>query len=293
MKTKLFEEIERSSIFRTTELSNREYHSRRCPGISSSALESIKISARHHDQYERDKLHNEISKPQCFAFGSALHDAILTPDDYESLYVLEPEGTERRSNAGKAAWKEFLEANEGKTILKRNSGEYDDFKKIQIMRDRFFSHPTVSALVQGATFEESFFALCNRTGILKKCRPDILRNDGIILDIKTTKSAYLDYFSSDILKLNYHVKAAWYMDIVEQVTGVKQTHFILIAMETTAPFGIALYNIPNIMIALGRENYTEWIDKFAKERELDYKYCYPEVIQEANVPHWIEKKVGL
>lgn len=239
---------------RLKDISIEEYHSN--PAISKSGLDKIHKSMSHFlnpSRVERDY----------FNFGSAVHDAILLPNVFESSYTVKPE--EIKVRRGKE-WEAFKAANASKTIL--TADEYDLARTI---RDRILSHKICKNIFQEGEPEYSYFDEIEVDGITvkRRCRPDFVSKNCLI-DIKTTVDASYDSFKRSIHRYRYHVQAAWYLDVVNATmraidpSWVEVDTFIFVAVEKEMPLPIGVYMLDRESIDLGRKQYLDDLKLYAK-----------------------------
>lgn len=194
------------------------YHHPQCPGVSSTQLKGILKKSYKHFLLEQRK------ESKAFAFGSALHCFVNEPETFVNIYQI---------IYGKQS--EFLEP--GKIALSSA-----DFETIQHVARKLFEHPDAGPLLKGAQNELTYFSLDNETGVLKKCRVDAINNLAIS-DLKSCVDASPDAFIRDSRKYLYRVSAAYYLEIVSEVIGIRMKDFYLIATEKTEPFGIKAYRV--------------------------------------------------
>lgn len=230
-----------------------EYHAH--PAISKSKLDQINKSMLHYLEpvpYETNSL----------IIGSAVHDAILSPDVFESNYILQPETIKVRR--GKQ-WDEFQELHAGKTVMKQK-----EFDVVRTIRDRVYSHPIGKNMFNGGEPEMSYFNKAEYFGteIERKCRPDYV-NQGYVFDLKTTRDASKRGFQRSLQQYRYHVQAAFYMDVLND-EGMNVEHFTFICVETSAPYPIAIYLLDADDVQNGREDYIENIKTLIDYNERKY-----------------------
>jgi exodeoxyribonuclease VIII len=75
------------------------------------------------------------------------------------------------------------------------------------------------------------------------------------VDLKTTDDASPSAFAYSVKKYRYHVQAAMYCDAVGPCEG-----FILIAIEKTPPYMVAVYYLNEADIQHGREEYLQDVE---------------------------------
>ncbi len=194
------------------------YHHSNCPGISSTQLKGIiKKSFTHFMEEKR-------TETPALHFGSAFHCFTNEPEEFARTYqILYGTKTERL---------EF-----GRIGLKA-----DDFETIKVMQKKVFEHPDAGPLIQDAQFELTYFSVDQKTGIIKKCRVDAIKNK-IISDLKTCADASPETFARDARKYLYRISGAYYLEIVSETLGEPLNQFNLIACEKEAPHEINVFRI--------------------------------------------------
>ena len=246
-------------------ISLSEYH--KMPGWSKTALDHINKSPAHYLEW----LANPPEQTPAMAFGSALHCAVLTPELYEKSYCIAPI-FDKRTTAGKAAYADFLKSSEGKTAIDTESAG-----KIVRMKNAIFAHPLAAEIFSNGEAEQSFFWTDAKTGLDCKARPDYFRNDGIVADLKSCSDASFKAFQRSVYNYRYHVQGAFFMDGIFQASKMDCTDFVLVAIESEAPFGIMVYRLDEMAIGAGKISYQENLAtiKDWKEKPEFYKTVYP------------------
>jgi exodeoxyribonuclease VIII len=244
-------------------MSGADYHA--APGVSKSRLDAFaeKSPLHYWDRFiNPDRLPEERTEAKML--GDAVHAAIGEPDTIGSRFVVVPEDAPKRPtktqlNAAKPSlesqgaiqyWKEFLAEHDGKTILKP-----EQMATVIACRDACWLDPYVAGLLEGARFEQTYYAIDPETGALIKCRLDADRlEDGLILDFKTTEDASPDEFWRSAKKYRYGVQDAWYSDVVDRAVGVPVAEqFAFIAIEKKRPNGVGVYFYPPEEVAAARQ----------------------------------------
>lgn len=300
-------------------ISNKEYHAH--PAIGSTLLKNIYNTTVAHAVTKEQK------ETAAMVLGSAIHAAILEPETFENLYVSEPDFsnsidtiqdiktilTENKVTFQKTAKKEILIetllanlphlANKIKSVMvekweKENQEKTiltdEIFKKIAEIKKALLSHEIAKALLTGGQSEFSYFSKDEHTGLQLKCRPDYFKS-GALIDLKTTRNASSIEFSKQIANFNYHIQAAFYLDVFNAATSLIATEFYFVAVETEAPYGVSVYQLAPEEIEAGREDYKkallsykQYLEKSAllgKEKALTLS-CYPEEISVIQRPYW-------
>lgn len=257
------------------EMSIESYHQHEA--ISNTGLGYILKSPAHYIAYRNQP--PEATTAQII--GSATHAGILEPALFKERYASMPEGLDRRTKIGKQTY-EDLQAS-GKMILPHTA-----FQNIQRMIEEAYSHPTVSTYLKGGVTERSFFWKDKETGVSCKSRPDYLRKDGIIVDLKTTDSASLVAFQKSVANYAYYRQAAFAMDGLKAVLGVDQVGFVLIAIEKEPPYAIAIFILDSDAIAAGRLEYQFALNTYANCLKTDRWPGYTVETQTLSLPGWMK-----
>jgi len=253
-------------------LSIEDYHD--ACGISKSGLDLISISPAHYaHRYLVDAPHESTPSMQ---FGVALHTAVLEPQRFKETYVV---ADVRRKTK---AWKELLDQNPGKRVLK-----LEEAIKIDKMARAIGRHKLARILLTDGAPEQSMFWRDPETGVLCKIRPDWRRANGTIVDLKTAGSASMSAFSRAVATYRYHVQAAFYLDGAKAVTGVGD-NFCFIVVEKTPPHAVAVYmtSRDTSMVEVGRKLYQDEVKLYADCLATDSWPGYPETVQNIELPPW-------
>ena len=238
------------------DLSNEQYHSG--PGVSKSQLDDVAESPATYIWRKNAPVDTE--KLQALDMGTALHCLLLEPDEFDSRFIKAPDFN-RRTNAGKAEEAEFLKncADTGKTVI-----EYEDHRKLLLMRDSVMAHPDASKLLgQEGYSESSIYWTDEDTGELCRCRPDrMLRNYPIILDVKKVDG--MGRFESHVEEYRYHVQNAMYCDGYANQFG-EQPEFYFIAVSSSIECGrypVRVRPLKPDWIAAGHDLYRRDLNTF-------------------------------
>jgi hypothetical protein len=213
--------------------------------------------------YTFNKL-NPKERTSAMKLGSAIHDYVLENKTFGQRYMVAPK-CDRRTKEGKALWAEFEVKAEGLELLTE-----DDFNTCAEIGNACNNHPVASKLLKSEDREISLVGqyLINGETIAVKCRFDLLLSvDGLVYacDLKSCQSAISDDFSRDISTMNYHIQAAFYLDMLNAYLVANKRNpaqsFMFIAAEKSGPFEIAVYELDNTSLELGREMYIKGIKK--------------------------------
>jgi hypothetical protein len=256
------------------DLTNAEYHA--SSAISKSGLDLIRKAPALY-KWRRD---NPQEPTPAMRLGTLTHTAVLEPDYFALTTIVRPEGIDRRTSAGKAAWAEFELEADGKEILTA-----EEMSKLAAIRDAVRAHPAAAKALAGSpTIEQSIF--WDVDGIACRCRPDAVTDKGVLVDLKTTRDASPDGFAKSIASYRYHVQAAYYSDGYEAAFGELPRGFVFIAVETEPPFLVAVYVASELMTIRGRADYLADLDTFRRCRDADEWPGYSTAPLTIDLPKW-------
>lgn len=184
------------------------------------------------------------------SFGRAFHCYVLDGvDAYVEQYAV-ADNVDTRTKAGKEWWKTFKENNPDKEII-----SLDDHEKIVKMRQSIEDHPLAWMLIKQGISEQTIIWQDEDTGLLCKCRPDRIPdgNKGVVLDLKTTRSADEYNFRRDVVNLGYAREAGFYLEGFAKITGAKfqDLIFTFIAVEKDEPYRCEVYTLDSDFLDYG------------------------------------------
>lgn len=266
-------------------MTNHEYHSD-TSSISKSGLDKIESSPLdywwHYLRPER-----ESQKPtEAMIFGTALHLAVLEPNEFQKTYVVMP-SINKRTNIGKAEFLSLTEscASNGQVLI-----DPEDYANVLKMRDAIFKHPTAKLLFQNGLAEQTFMFQEPNTGAKCKIRPDWLDdNSGLIVDLKTTDNATANGFAKSAYNYKYYKQDPFYLDGLE-ACGNDCSGFVFVNIEKTEPFKIGVHYLDNRSRQFGRDEYLRNCETYVKCLESGIWKGYDEKISEVSLPEWAFNK---
>lgn len=260
-------------------MSNKQYHA--SSGLSKSMMDKLKISPAHF-KYLQD---NPEEQTEAMLVGSLLHTLVLEPKLFDKEYAVLPV-LDRRTSAGKQAYAEFVEQNQGKNIVTQEQLELANTwaKAIkQHVKAKEFLKPKTGKN------EVSIFWTDKETGELCKARPDRIFDDYII-DLKTAVSSQQDAFQRKAYDLGYYRQAAWFMEAFRQEFAKEPKGFIIIAVEKSAPYNVVVYQFDQFAIEIGDKENRQLLNTYHECKELGdwYGYDGPEpTVQSLGLPNYV------
>ena len=265
--------------------SAEDYHA--APGASASRLKQLKRSPAHM----RWAIDNPQKPTQAMIVGSATHSAILEPDLFVKEWGRIPEG-DGRSKAVKEAKAALIVQHGADHILKP-----DVYDNILAMRDSVLGNALSLDLLDGADTETSHYWTEN--GVDCKARVDAIPPEdsqwgNCIVDIKTTANGSPDEFRRTVGNFSYHIQAAHYLSgvLLDGPPALRMNRFIFIVVERDAPHCVAIYELDEDALELGRQEREfllgQWASCKAEEAAggPDAWPGFPVEVQELALPGW-------
>lgn len=263
-----------------------DYHAH--PAISKSGLDLVNRSPRHY-QYERLESTEKKDRTH-FAVGKAFHTLVLEPHLAEQSIVVRPSEWPTKKDCGiliedqKAA---FAALHADKIIISAA-----DKEMVARMADGVRSHPAANVVLAGnGKPEVSVFWTDPATGVRCRARFDWLREDGLIVDLKSARNANPVWFESDAYKHRYHVQDAFYSEAYRQVFGFEPKGFVFVAAEKEEPFLSGVFYATEEHMELGTLEYRKDLETYAKCLETGVWHGYPDTIMPLNLPGYALRKL--
>ena len=215
--------------------SNDYYHSHN--SISASGLKEIYKKSVYHF------LNRKFKESPAMKLGTAVHQAILEPDDFYDIYHV-IDKIDKRTKAGKEEYEKQKNLAENKIIL-----ESDTHNIIKEILNSFREHKLAQHYCKG---EIELSHYLKHEGVDVRVRPDCInRISNFISDVKTCQDNSPEVFKRDIYKWGYHLQAAFYMDML----GIDKFKFI--AITTSYPYTVEVYTLDEDTIEFGRNAWQQ------------------------------------
>ncbi|WP_156792758.1 PD-(D/E)XK nuclease-like domain-containing protein [Rickettsiella massiliensis] len=212
--------------------------------------------------------------------GHALHTAILEPEKFEEQFIVLPK-VDKRTKAGAEKWKQLQETMGNRSLL--TEAQYEE---LCVMKASFEKNTLAVQLIQNAKIEQSIYWNDPDTGILCKCRPDILHN-GLVVDLKTAQDGSAWSFSKAVHDYGYHIQAAMIRSALQAIKGVDMQCFWFLVIEKLAPYVVSTYKLDKAALEKGQEAFSDLLQHYKQCLEADEWPAYP--VQEISLPHYAFK----
>ena len=222
--------------------SNEQYHSH--DSISASGLKTI---------YKKSVFHHLNQKPftsTSMNFGSAVH-SVLLEDSTDELATL-PEDLNLKTIKGREAKQKFIKDNPDKIVI-----TYKENNNIQKIIKNYRQNDLAMEILFSLTEKEiSYYGTIDNIDC--RIRPDGIKENDFIMDIKTCQDASPTAFRKAIYYYAYHLQACFYSEAL----GFKPENFRFIAIENQHPFSVVVYSMSDDMIESGklawRTAFKQW-----------------------------------
>lgn len=248
------------------DLDEHAYH-RGTAGISSTGLKQLMRSPAHYRAWADTRSDGDTAARR---FGRAVHCRVLERPEFDRRHVVW-HGVDRRA----AGYKEFEQAHAARTILSADEMARVEGCEQALLSDSAF--PLAGYLggadddgghrvVEPACTEFTIVWVDDATGVTCKVRLDAVGFDPLIaLDLKTCGDARPGAFTRDIVRMNYDLQAAFYMEGLRRYTGREGT-FVFAAVEGERPHGVAFYALaPDHDLMLnGARKFRHALDLYAR-----------------------------
>ena len=196
--------------------------------LNNSSMNALARSPAHY----MAALNAPSTETGALSFGIATHCAVLEAERFAAEYTL---GSKANAKPGGRIIKDG--------ILSQN--EMDAITGIKKAFDAAFS-------LVGCEVEKTLIWTDADSGAECKGRLDILAQDGIIWDLKTTNDS--GDFAYSAKKYSYPRQAAFYLDGAKAM-GMNATGFGWIVVEKEAPYGLQFYKCSEFSLEAGRQQY--------------------------------------
>lgn len=261
----------------------QQYHAR--PEISVHGLMKVLDAPA--------KFIEERTKPKdptpAMRLGSLIHLAVLEPDRFKSDVAVLPDGIDKRSKEGKAAWAQFQAKHAGKEIITADEVELLEAIASSVLSSQ--RHTRAARLLKtGDGISEGSMFWTGHMGMRCKGRFDrftFIAERPVLIDLKKMKDASDSAMERSIAEWRYHMQAAFYIDgFCMCRPDLPPPTYVIVAVEDDAPYLVNQKKISDAAIAEGRRLYRKGIEAYASCRESNNWPGYADTILTAELPTW-------
>ncbi len=233
--------------------SNEVYHSHN--SISASGLKEIYKNSVYHF------LNRGFKETAPMKLGTAVHQALLEPHDFHSVYHL-IDKIDKRTKAGKEELQKQMEIAGDKIIL-----DYEVYEIIEAIKKDFKKNKLAQHYCKGQ-IELSHYTQID--GVDVRVRPDCLNKiSNFISDVKTCQNNSPNSFKKDVYNWGYHLQAAFYIDVCGDIDNFK-----FIACQTKFPYTVEVYTLDEKDIEFGRMAYKSALEQWKNYKKTGIETRY-------------------
>lgn len=257
------------------DLPDAEY--RQAPGLSSTGIKRLLDSPA---RYQWEQTHR--TDKRAFDLGHVVHAVVLGA----GLDVAVIDHPDYRTKAAREE-RDAARAEGRAPILAH------EWEQVEVMAAAVREHPDAGPLLTGGEPEVSLFWDDPETGVACKGRLDYWHRSGVVVDLKSTGRTAdprrVDRLAYD---LGWHQQAAHYSAGVEVVTGARP-RFIHVVLEVDAPHFVAVVELDDEYLELGRQDVRLATDAYAACLAADDWPAYPPGIHRIAPPRYARAATDL
>jgi hypothetical protein len=263
-------------------ISNDDYH--QGPGYSNSSLDGAEQSGQHWEASRRNR-----KESKAMLEGTLLHEFCLEPHKVESWVVLPDSFT--------------LLGKDHQAEMSRHPGRRcvpkDVIENLKKIDENLRKLPLWQLCLSSGFKELAGYAKCPRTGLLRKCKPDVyLPEQKWLVDLKKTQDASEAEFARSCANFNYHRQGAFHVDTFNEATAQSNkrklgfegpdvvTAWIAIACEWNEPWGVRAWALDEESLTFGHYEYEKGLDVIAECIRDSSPKGYPTDIGTLRLPGW-------
>lgn len=203
--------------------------------LNYSGAKKLLVSPLHYKQY----LAEPAEETKALRIGSAIHAAVLEPESFALRYICGLD-VDKRTKAGKEAAEAFLAAAGDKIVL--SPDEFSLVTNVAISATQALKRLGITFVETETMYQVDY------CGVPLKSAIDAVGADGYLYDVKSCESASPREFLASCRSYKYPLQSHFYRVVYELATGKRPRGFRFLAVEKSAPWAVALYEIgPNLM----------------------------------------------
>lgn len=250
---------------------------------SNSILKHMNRSPKHM-KYQMD---NPKDPSEQMKLGTAYHVATLQPDKWDDEIIVLPADFNARRKADRELREDLMEKHPEKTIITAEQEE-----KAQIMAYNTRTHPEARELLASGVAEQSYFTTLHDVPV--KCRVDWMPEGyNAIVELKSVADAREGFFHRQVYTLRYFQAAAFYLRIVQEVTGnYNLIDYVWIACENDEVHDLIVYGAMEETLDMGRVAYEKALESLSECLALDQWGGYTRISRRLDLRGWMKKEEG-
>lgn len=264
------------------EMTDEDYNA--LPGLRATDLKVFARSAAHYKAYKEQPR----TETEALRWGKLVHLRCLQPDVYRKYKVIAPK-FDRRTKDGKLAAAEF----EASLLPESVIVSEDEDRRLKQIRANFWEYLKHRRQIWDSITAVERAGTATVRGVLCKIKPDMFCFDETLLlqqmwDLKTTQDASETAFVRSIYNYGYHLQAAFYAVVAEEITGFPFDKFTFLAIETEPPYAVREYELSETAMHHAKSIVLQKLEYFACCQAMDLWEAYPAQKIFVNVPKWLQ-----
>lgn len=260
--------------------------------INATQLKKIHKSAAHLKAFlekQDDEDDEDDDEKESLLFGSAFHAALLEPVRFKDFLKVFPK-CDRRTIVGKKIASDFAASLAPGDIVVKEKW----INQITGMLKSLESHSLVSKLLINGSREVCLFWDDEETGELCKCRFDFITDDGIPLDIKTTRDAHPEKASKTIFSdyLLYWIQAGHYASGAKKTKVCNWEAFNFIFIEKEPPYALSVKVLEGLDLDVAMTHRNKLMRQYSNAKKTNIWESYSPEPTLAVSGDWFLNKYG-
>lgn len=161
-----------------------------------------------------------------------------------------------------------------------------DYDRVIDMAYALKQHRLAMRLLSEGQAEVSAYAEHESTGVVRRARMDWL-GASILTDYKSAASADPAAFVRAAVNFDYHMQAAWYLDLCRDL-GHPAKAFAFLVQEKTEPYLVTVIELPADLVDIGRARNRRALERFRDCTETDRwpGYVPDDQFAQPSAPGW-------
>lgn len=182
-------------------------------------------------------------------------------------------------------WQAFVADHPDQDIYTQS--EYDDAEPIAASLRRPEHAHALDLLSRGAIKERFSWRWLDRD-----CRgePDVAGD--VLVDLKTTRNADPQRFSSDALRYAYHAQLAWYRNGLVCAGRPAPTDCYIVAVETKPPYPVVVLRLTPHVLDLGERLCRLWMEQLLECERSGHWPGYAQGVIDLDAPEELDLDYG-
>jgi hypothetical protein len=243
------------------------------PAINASAIKAgFALSMKHMHAIMTGKPKEQTP---AMKWGKMVHSAILERElFFDTMNVFD--GTKRGKD-----WEAFKDGKDIDTIVTR-----DELSELAAISEAVHLNPDAHRLIRRSTHEQTAIWSDPDYGSAKARLDGFSVEDGMI-ELKTTSKIKPDMFAKQFCGMGYDIQCGWYCEGA-RLSGLskKLPACFVIVIESSEPFDVAVYELPNTVIKVGLSKAKRIATAYRQAEKSGVFAGVSEGITELVMPSW-------